>query len=459
MNYWNILGIDPTENNSEIKKAYAQKLKMYHPEEDPEGYQKLREAYDSALKYARRMSSPSLSIDSIPDDNANLNADLIEETVIEPDSRFFSHTLSMQDNLTKSNDQEKQIEELMVKVETLYNDFFSRIVPSNWESLLNSNVMWNINSRKTLEYKMLDFFADHRHLPQKVWMLLNSHFNWSDEHANDSYSPYYNHEILAYIIGQINKVKPLDYSFFKQVEGINYDEFLDYKENAQNAYKSQNFSDSYTYIKQAKKLYQDDPDLLRLEGILYLRNKEYTKAIDAFNKLLTIDPDDTDGIRYRATAFYEIKQRKSFLEDYNRLYPKRPSHDEVLLFVAKNHFKLGNLQKAKHLAIIAQKNNFLRNEARALVSHIHAKMRIDINRNLELYPHNSDLIIKLNNIDKEVLKGYYLDFGIVGKGLKLYLSLIIWIFIAVFTIGINIWIVILIYYLMKYLRRNAKSHS
>ncbi len=463
MYYWNILGIDPTENVSEIKKAYAQKLKLYHPEEDAEGYQKLREAYDSALKYAKRTSSPFLSIDPIPDDNADLNtdlnADLIEENVIQPDGRFFSRTISMQDNLDKSHDQEKQIEELMVNVGTLYDDLFSRIVPSNWEALLNSHVMWNINSRNILKYKMLDFFTDRHHLPQQVWILLDSHFNWSDELDNDSYSPYYNHEILSYIIGQINKVKPLGYSFFKQVEGINYDEYLDARENAQNAYSSENFSDAFMYIQQAKKLYQEDPDLLRLEGILYLRNKDFQKAIDTFNRLLAIDPDDTDGIRYRATAFYEIKQRKRFLEDYNRLYSKKPWHDEILLFMAKNHFKLGNLEKAKYLAIKAQKNNFLRNEARALVSHINAKMRIDINRDLELYPDNLRLKTKLNNIDKEVLKGYYLDFGIVGKGLKVYFVLMFWMFIALLSLGTNIWIVILIYYLIKYLRRISKSNS
>jgi len=53
MNFWDILEINPTDNASIVKKAYAKKLKLYHPEDDPEGYQKLREAYDSALKYVR----------------------------------------------------------------------------------------------------------------------------------------------------------------------------------------------------------------------------------------------------------------------------------------------------------------------------------------------------------------------------------------------------------------------
>ncbi|MFS0918986.1 tetratricopeptide repeat protein [Brevibacillus sp. 179-C 1.1 NHS] len=53
MGIWEILGIEPTDNPAQIKKAYAKKLKIHNPEVDPEGFQRLREAYDLALKYTR----------------------------------------------------------------------------------------------------------------------------------------------------------------------------------------------------------------------------------------------------------------------------------------------------------------------------------------------------------------------------------------------------------------------
>lgn len=54
MNSWSILGIAPTDDISLIRKAYAQLLKVYHPEDDPAGYQRLREAYDEAMRQAKR---------------------------------------------------------------------------------------------------------------------------------------------------------------------------------------------------------------------------------------------------------------------------------------------------------------------------------------------------------------------------------------------------------------------
>lgn len=49
MNAWQILGIEPTSDESAIKKAYAKQLKHNKPDKNPEGFKQLREAYEHAL--------------------------------------------------------------------------------------------------------------------------------------------------------------------------------------------------------------------------------------------------------------------------------------------------------------------------------------------------------------------------------------------------------------------------
>lgn len=51
---WNELGLPGPANLSEIRRAYAQRLKTTHPEEDPEGFQRLHDAYQTASRMARR---------------------------------------------------------------------------------------------------------------------------------------------------------------------------------------------------------------------------------------------------------------------------------------------------------------------------------------------------------------------------------------------------------------------
>lgn len=53
MNCWDILGIKPTDNLREIKRAYATKSREVHPEEHPEEFSKLHEAYEQATNFAK----------------------------------------------------------------------------------------------------------------------------------------------------------------------------------------------------------------------------------------------------------------------------------------------------------------------------------------------------------------------------------------------------------------------
>ena len=49
---WTTLGLEATKDVSAIKRAYAEKAKSCHPEEDPEGFLQLRQVYQAALDWA-----------------------------------------------------------------------------------------------------------------------------------------------------------------------------------------------------------------------------------------------------------------------------------------------------------------------------------------------------------------------------------------------------------------------
>ena len=59
-NVFRILEIEPTNDKKEIKKAYAGLVKRYHPEEFPEEWEKIHDAYEQALKMAEHVQ-PKMS--------------------------------------------------------------------------------------------------------------------------------------------------------------------------------------------------------------------------------------------------------------------------------------------------------------------------------------------------------------------------------------------------------------
>lgn len=59
MNCWEVLGIEPTSDKKEIKKAYARLLKQYHPEENPEEFKQIQAAYQQCLHPDQEVESVS----------------------------------------------------------------------------------------------------------------------------------------------------------------------------------------------------------------------------------------------------------------------------------------------------------------------------------------------------------------------------------------------------------------
>jgi len=60
---WDILEIAPTKDKQEIKRAYAKKAIIYHPEENPEEFKTLQNAYKSALAYAKTDNNHTINHD------------------------------------------------------------------------------------------------------------------------------------------------------------------------------------------------------------------------------------------------------------------------------------------------------------------------------------------------------------------------------------------------------------
>lgn len=68
MNIWQILGLEPTGDLAAIKAAYAVQAKRYHPEDHPEEFRTLHDAYRQAVRYAKRhpLAATTPSKPSVP---------------------------------------------------------------------------------------------------------------------------------------------------------------------------------------------------------------------------------------------------------------------------------------------------------------------------------------------------------------------------------------------------------
>ena len=102
MNIWETLGIEPTTDVKLIRRRYAELVRLYHPEDQPEIYQEIVEAYQKALTYARsRNTRPENSLRKASDSQEA--AELEEEANEKPNSSLNFENLTEE---TKTENEE-----------------------------------------------------------------------------------------------------------------------------------------------------------------------------------------------------------------------------------------------------------------------------------------------------------------------------------------------------------------
>ena len=80
---WSILQIEPTNSKREIRRAYAIQAQKCHPEEQPEEFAKLQEAYQCALNSLEHNNGNMLFSARAFDENQEVKNQEIQNQEIE----------------------------------------------------------------------------------------------------------------------------------------------------------------------------------------------------------------------------------------------------------------------------------------------------------------------------------------------------------------------------------------
>ncbi|MED4533567.1 hypothetical protein ABET51_21045 [Metabacillus fastidiosus] len=357
MSVWDILGIEPTDEISAIKKAYAKKLKIHHPEDDPEGYQRLREAYDSVLKQQKERKRNSSVPFLIEDQTAVQNFETVPPDNYEYKFRSPSFFPNWEDSFEEKED---PIDEFMSKVENLYADFPSRIDIDKWRELLNSDIIWNIELKSKISTRLLDFCQNHSCLPKQIWMLLEDSFHWSEEfqeeeeiigeHISLEFADYYKCQMYIYYPG-------LSYLSLINTENIDYDAFLYYREKGLSCLLADHLEEAEDWFKKAYNIFENDPDLLRLRGDLFYRMDRYEDAVESFRHNLSINSNDLDTRISLAHALHYMKYINESAAQCEKILAVRPGDADILSLYGKNLFAQGELNKSREVFKKLEKKN------------------------------------------------------------------------------------------------------
>ncbi|MCD8019042.1 MAG: tetratricopeptide repeat protein [Clostridiales bacterium] len=177
---FDVLGIAPTKDENIIKKAYRALLHGVNPEDDPEGFQRLRGAYEQARQYAKQMRSVG------PKD--------VTEAFIE-------------------------------RCDEVYHSFFRRVDPEEWEALFHDPVCLNLETGEEIRRQFLAFLMEHYHFPADIWKRIDSVFGISGNRKE--LMEWFPEDYVDYLQQTVRDPGLLDYSLFEGEASEDFDGYID----------------------------------------------------------------------------------------------------------------------------------------------------------------------------------------------------------------------------------------
>ncbi|MGG0824702.1 tetratricopeptide repeat protein [Paenibacillus turicensis] len=332
MSPWKRLQLEPTHDAKAIRRAYAQQLKRYHPEEDPEGYQQLRQAYEQIMTEikAHAVYSPPFSEPQEEEDfqngdilkNANaMNVlDNMDNHILTPPRLWLQGDgheppqYSNQENedvasplITASGRADLLLSNFKKQLVELYNDFPSRLQLEKWRTLFDSDICWDLQHRTALIMNLIEVLDQHRYLPQQVWLTIEELFEfkafWSEDRKYSAYIHEHFPDFQAYYLSQLNE-PALSYDGLLTLNGQQGASFVQLRDQGYRALQEQSWIEARYYLKQAYAIYDQDQDVIRLLLECELQYKHIEQALSLAEKLIEIAPKQIDGYMYKANLLF-----------------------------------------------------------------------------------------------------------------------------------------------------------
>ena len=178
-----ILGIEKTKDERAIKDAYRSKLVTTNPEDDPEGFKKLRAAYEEACSYAR-------------------SAEEEEET---------------QKDETPSGI-------WAGKAQELYATLSGRRDEDAWKALFEEDVFVSLDANEECRRKLLVFMMNHFQFPDCVWRLIEQNLSITKDSAK--LKEEFPADYIDFLVRRSMSSEALDFALFEGAEDADYDTYI-----------------------------------------------------------------------------------------------------------------------------------------------------------------------------------------------------------------------------------------
>lgn len=300
-----LLGIGQTKEENAIRQAYYSRLPEFNPEDDPEGFRRLRAAYEEALAYARASE---------------------EET--------------------EAGEDETPSGQFVKKAAQLYASMRGRQNADAWRELFFDEAFLDLEEEENCREKLLVFLMQHYYFPTDVWKVLDERLRIRE--GREELYERFPRDFVDYAARKA--VQGEDFAF-EQLTGsddADVDQFLLLFSQAsgQEAQKEDAALEKTLIL--AKETGVRHPDMEMKRARLYLRRKREGEGRQIVENLLAGDFRCAQNVLYQAAEFFwEAGERERAVSLYETLKEDCPRHYMANFRLAEAYADQEEPEKAK----------------------------------------------------------------------------------------------------------------
>ncbi len=307
------LGIEPTKDERVIKNAYRTKLSTTNPEDDQEGFKKLRSAYEEACRYAKE-----------PEEEGETPRDTTPSGL------------------------------WVERAAEIYSDLRTRKDEKLWKELFRDDVFLALDEEENCRKKLFTFLLNHYKLPTNIWKLFDRELSITKDAKalREIFPP----NFVRYCLDKCERGEDVDFDKFEGAPDADYDLFLQYYDRCWQAMYEKNTEEAVQCLKNADQLGICHPIMEVCRVKLEREQGREKEALALMKALLEKYPEDS-MINYNAAEIFwtcaseeEGCGRDRSAEIYQKLKAENDSHYMSNMRLTEWYYEKKQYREAKKCA-------------------------------------------------------------------------------------------------------------